>query len=653
MIPNRKRHLIALLMIMGFLATTSFQAQEKLEYRGPLKVGEYSGSAAYSYKLVNGDTLLEGSFLLQRSNLESLMKKEDASFMIKGAFQDNIPNGEWQLQFGEFQSGSQAEVIDYQYRVLVSGRQEEAAGSMIMGKPDGPWKIEVNQIADSKVEKNLFKSSITFENGIPQQSFRIENEGETLVGRFLRSGLAHDEWSLYADGELEAIETWVFNEGTLQKIVVQNEDGIQEMVFGNVEGAPTKTVSLNTDFLRALSLQKTDSMDFPILKGELPKLLQENAGYYQKIDDILSEMSESAFLPEFKFKLAHFPLNDYEKDVLSAIEKSAKAANQSSEILLNSTQFNILKLSDPEALFMYSVVEAIHEKYVLPLNEMTSYIDAGIVDHVSQKQLSLNLFSEGYPQKEIIIKNEKTGTTRSFLLPNAEQYHFKRNDLSAIENIAKYAAQSLDSIQSTLKSTLVQEQQAKELMGIEERLIAANNDIQVLADSLNNDTPSHIVAAIERIKNHAEKELGAYAKTEVLSDKISAAAVLTICFENLKTLGTAVKEMPGQWIEIKELYQDRVWNPFMATVMDEEVKKRITTAYRKVLIPYFFKKIEQDLDCDTAAVLRDQIQSSYQGVLELREGETKKLERKLRKEKDPIKIIKLLQEAVSAKESQE
>lgn len=653
MIPIWKKHGIALLMFMSALATTSLVAQDKLVYRGPLKVGAYSGKAIYDYTLVKSDTILNGSFLLQRSSVEALMKNEDASFLIKGAFQDNLANGIWQFQFGDFKSGKRSEVVDYQYRVLVSGRQEQASGVINMGKPDGAWSITVDDIVDSEVDKNLFKSSFTFENGIPQQSFRIENENETLVGRFLRSGLAHDEWSLYSDAELEATETWVFNEGLLQKIVLQTEGGIDELDFTKVSNSPLKTVSLDANYLKAIRLQKVDSSKNKVLNGALPKLLSENAGYYQKIDALLSELGKSSFLPEYKVKLPYYPLNEEERKRLLAIQKSAAAANHSSEILLNSTQFNILKLSDEDALFTYRVVEALQEKYVVPLKEMASYIDGNILDYVLREQLFASLFPEGYPQKNIRIKNETTGELKSFELPDSGNYDFKGNNLSAIENIAKYAAQSLDSIQLTLKSTLEQEQRAKELVDVEEKLIAANAKLQVLADSLDNETPAYIVVAIERIKSFADEELAAYAKTEVLTEKIADAERLTKCLVNLHELGESVLQIPAQWLEIEKLYQDRVWNPFMATVMDEAIKKRMTNAYRKVVTPYFLKEIEQNLNCDIAAVLRKQIQGSYQTLIQLRAVDTKKLERKLRKEKDPKKIINLLQEATSPKENQE
>jgi hypothetical protein len=94
--------------------------------------------------------------------------------------------------------------------------------------------------------------------------------------------------------------------------------------------------------------------------------------------------------------------------------------------------------------------------------------------------------------------------------------------------------------------------------------------------------------------------------------------------------------------QIGETYQDAVWNPFMAVIMNEEVKKRITTAYRRDLIPFFLDKVENQLSCENAGPLAEMMDQVHQRMLELREEDTSKLERKLRREQDPIAILELI-----------
>ena len=187
MVTNRSIGALKIFVLGLFVCLPwSSTGQEQLEYSGPFKVGKYEGEAQYGYTLVEGDTLLNGAFNMQRSSLEALLENEDISFSFDGSFKNNYPEGPWSFQFGEFQSDRKTQVVDYQYQLKVSGIQQEASGEIRQGKPNGNWTHIINRIKESEIEQTLFKSLITFDNGIPQQSFRIENRNSTLVGRFLR-----------------------------------------------------------------------------------------------------------------------------------------------------------------------------------------------------------------------------------------------------------------------------------------------------------------------------------------------------------------------------------------------------------------------------------------------------------------------------------
>ena len=69
----------------------------------------------------------------------------------------------------------------------------------------------------------------------------------------------------------------------------------------------------------------------------------------------------------------------------------------------------------------------------------------------------------------------------------------------------------------------------------------------------------------------------------------------------------------------------------------------------KTLIPHFITEINTSLSCENAVILSNQIIHTNSRMIELREKDTKKLERKLRKEKDPREIMKLLHQQSSIK----
>ena len=70
--------------------------------------------------------------------------------------------------------------------------------------------------------------------------------------------------------------------------------------------------------------------------------------------------------------------------------------------------------------------------------------------------------------------------------------------------------------------------------------------------------------------------------------------------------------LPERWEEIQQEYRDDVWNPFTAILMSEEIKKRITTSYRQVLIPFYLDQITNNLSCTNAPQLVAKLDFSSQ-----------------------------------------
>lgn len=638
-----KKQLQSLLLL--FFLCCQANAQENLRYKGELTVGRYQGNADYGYTVIDGDTLLNGSFRLKKTNLDSLLKKQDYSFDFSGSFLNNFPNGAWNFRFGEFQSNNKSQVIDYQYRVAVSGVHEEARGLILKGKPDGNWIFELSKIEDSKVAQTLFKSNITFDNGIPQKNFIIENDSITLAGRFLRNGLAHDEWSLYKSYGLSASENWLFSNGVLNQIETELDGAVTiTPVYGKYSG-DTKTINLDKKYVQAIALYQSANANAVVEKGgEMQRLLAENAAYYKKIDAILSELGESSFLPEFKVKVPYFPLTDDENQLLNLIKTNYKTSKEISTSFLEDTQLNILKLSNQDAAFNYEVIKKITKDFLNPISKLLAYQNQEITEFAPRNQLFSRLWTSEKPSTtiEVNVVMGVTNTVQTFSLDSKEEFDFTSTNLESLVQLSEYALQCLTSIENKLKTKLTNSKRKQELIIKEEELIAQQKTLQSLIDSVIVDSPSTIRTVLNKLKKHSEESLVSYALLTDLEPKLLKAQKLLVCYQQLEVLSKNIAKLPEQEEAIKERYKDRIWNPFMATLMDEEVKKRITTVYKRVLVPYFLEQVKEDFRCSKAADLNILMKNTQQRMLELRTENTSKLERKLRKINDPLTVFELL-----------
>ena len=76
--------------------------------------------------------------------------------------------------------------------------------------------------------------------------------------------------------------------------------------------------------------------------------------------------------------------------------------------------------------------------------------------------------------------------------------------------------------------------------------------------------------------------------------------------------------------------------------MDEQVKKRILNTFDDVLLPFFLGEINKKLSCEQAKNLDALIENTYQKILEIRNLNTRKLERKLKRTKQPKEVLELM-----------
>tara|TARA_B100000949_G_scaffold52597_1_gene46247 strand:- start:3416 stop:5335 length:1920 start_codon:yes stop_codon:yes gene_type:complete len=637
MIQPFKKWLLPLFFLLVLPLST--YGQELKTYEGPLQVGPYQGKAVYQYSIIDLDTVFNGDFQLRKSNLETLMEQKDSSFGFTGYFDKGVANGPWEFQFGEFNTNNQSQVVDNEYRVLISGVQEIGTGDLAQGKPDGTWTYTINQIKDSQIEKTLFKSTISFDEGVPQQNFQIENDTSVLVGRLLRDGLAHDEWSFYGTETVDDMENWFFDDGLLRSVQMESD----EISIFNADLPSYQTIDLDAGFIALLE----SILDSENGKSHVANLLEQHLEYYKKINGVLGHLGNAGFKPNMKVRVPHYPLDSLQNKTLEQIASDYKVAADLSKTILENSHLNIVKRTDPEALFYYNATEKINEEFLSPLETLVSHINLEIVQHQPIPELLNRLWPNGKPSTAIRVTNEK-GETRVFSLPSSGEFEYEGDDLLSVGAMATYARMSLEYIKGSLASRLTNDEQLQMLNGLEEELIELNKGLEREMDSVSG-LSSDYVTALDQLKQLANSSLTTYADIENPNEKLEYGRGIKACLSELTALAQNIKSIPARREEIKKEYTDAVWNPFMANVMEEEVKKRIVGAYEDILIPYFIDTVTENVSCTNAGQLNDQMENTHQIILDLRHKDTKKLERKLRREKRPQAVLTLLQEQSTLK----
>ena len=392
------------------------------------------------------------------------------------------------------------------------------------------------------------------------------------------------------------------------------------------------------EILKIKQSSQQASVDF---KEGLYGLLKENENYYRKIDRILSELGKSEFIPAFKVIVEHYPLDSLEVRQLDSLRIFVEKAKSTGDALLDDTQLNILKLSDNESAYLYATLEAISDQYLNPLARILEYQDFQIHDLISREELFNSLWIKELPSAIIQIDSEEELERSTYSGPGAENYQFTDRNITTALAMAEYATKSIESIEIVLAEKLKTEKSQQDLSALEKQLIDQSEVLKQLIDSLSINSSGSVSQILDNINKISASNLSEYAALEDVDRKMDFGQSSLNCLILLQHLSNSVGSLQAKDEEIKAKYMDAIWQPFISVVMEEEVKKRITAAYRKILIPHLLDRMLNELKCDNAAYFNDLLGMLHTRMFELREEDTSKLERKLKREQDPLEILDL------------
>ncbi len=621
------------------ISTLTLSAQETKKFLGARVIGNYKGVANFEYVLRDKDTIFEGKF--EFGNItKSTNEVNSKPIIVNGSYKNNVPDGQWVFQFGNFVSEGKKELINYKYVIGVSGIQKSIHLNFDTGKPKGNWLIQIDSLKNSEVIKILFKSDINYENGLPQKSFRIETNNEFMVGRLLRNGIAHDVWSLYTKQGIGELENWHFTDGQLKNINLLINDDNKQISLDYGKSIDNATIYLDTHYLDIMELRLQQQDTSHIFDHGISNLLKIDAENYKLITNFFKELGTPVKIPGFKVNVPIFPLSQSQQSSLTEIRALYKKADTIINTVLSDSQLNILKLNDTKTRFFYDMAQKIHDDYLNPISQLIRYEQEDVLQHISREDLIEGLWPNGFPEKIIKLK-DSLNRDRSYASDNST-YDFSEQNLEGVLKLTRFTSEISEKLKSDLQQILSSKKRKKTFIDQEKLLITQANSLKKHLDSINKGLPKDIESTLENIRSFTDQNLKLYAQMEEDTAKLNYNKSLIECFKKAKALSITVRDIPKKTKEINEAYVNQVWNPFTATLMDEDIKKRITKAYIKQVIPYYLNEINENLSCANASKISEGITQLQARMLVLKDEDTRRLERKLKRNEDPLDVLKIL-----------
>ncbi|PRP68139.1 hypothetical protein BST86_14090 [Nonlabens agnitus] len=613
------------------------QSFAQKRFDGPYQIQNVKGIATFNYVVQEGDTLKTGDFTFTNEQQTDLKPVR-----IKGQFKDNKPSGSWEYSYGEFVPLDRQELVGLSYVTKLDGFKKSINGNYENGLPEGSWIIAIDSVKNSEIAGNHYRSEITYENGVPQRSFRIDVPDQFMIGRLLRDGRAHDTWTLFSKDGISEDENWTFANGLLTELNIKTSDSKdKQFYFDYNETNKMVTIPLDRHYLdiMELRLQRRDTVHF--FDHGLSTLLKQNSTYLHEIEGQMQDIGAAVKLATGTVKVPLYELTNKERKTLDRIAAIYDKSRDAAVSIRTNSQLNLARLTDQQTALLYNAIVTIDTTNLKTLGKLSRLHGEEVTQHILRKELINGLWPLGLP--DTTIKTIDTANVQQVYRHNISS-SYNRFDfaLDDVEELARFSYEVIKEIQGQLNVKTTAIKRKPLYLSEEDKLVAESTVFKEMIDSLATIQREDIAKTLRAMQKNTEKQLTQYVKMPENDEKLNRAKQLTACINNKKLLINTLVNIPNRQEALKKKYTEDVYVIFTATFMEEQVKKRITKAYEDYLLPYLLQQVQDGLECGSYQEWIEQYETLNSKLTTLRDEDTQRLERRLKREEDPQEILKLL-----------
>jgi len=647
-------YLIFLLFLIQFQLFSQVRTIENNTY---ILSDSTRGKANYQYTLSRKDTLKNGRFEFFYSQFDTT---SEAIFSKKftGYFKENKKDKAWTYSQKELIQSPEKQIKDYEIVRTASGTEFMVNAFFNGGKATGQWNVSHHTIVNSKPQDTLLHIQLSFLEGRPTGALTALNKSALLKGSFEGKGRPHGSWVMQHKGlGMPVLEFRTYDEGVLKEHFFMVEQERVEVVHLGLDMTPDgeneswETFTVGQDYFKIISFAKAgfekkkninlSDATLELLLSNSDMLFQQALTRFGKNQDLnywqLVEGSQPIVYPIFKVR--KFPFKPEEKKQIETVISKIKKIDALLERFFEQPELEINK-------YGFKDLSQFFAKLVLHKNELENWlllsnkIENPSFEYVDRSEVFKSILPEiNYPEKVIyLFKDQEIEEPFSFSSQNSITFTSWQDVLSFLQNKEK----KIQELITGSNKILDQVKRQTELSVLEKDLVKARDTVLVLYNNNSeredyNDFHKRLAPKVRDFVNEKFKE---YASLS-LEEKNSSIYFYIECFEDLQLVYEKSSDFPRKINRLDELYTRTTFNPYLMSNMDERVKSRVYEAYEKYLLPYLLEKLETNLDCKENLNRTRTIEMLYSRMLELREQDTKQMERDLRRVKDPEEIIKI------------
>jgi hypothetical protein len=663
-----KRFYFPLIILFSTL-TTHIVAQQRESYSGPYQLNDSEkGHAKFNYFLdEEGGMVKTGPFSFNKEYL-----KDENTFIqrdFSGKYKDGLKEGKWVYLNNTFDINIRTVTVGLQLLADLNGSRSKLEGNYREGKAHGPWKLEVQEIKDGRVVGIAQKANLNFNDGKMVGDYYFEDADEDyplkVRGSYSEDHFFDGEWVLeYVADSIPIIERRFYDNGFLLKLELhdkQNDitlfDLEYEMVRERLSRARAGEEDLGyaignrrfgflfddgfPDFSEKEVGQSSGNEILHRVKGiiadreieglNLPGILELQAGGTRRFEYTYSTAEQQAL------ENLDQDLSQYISDIQKFVNNSTLALNRQRSDSLAFT-FKFLDNTLNKFIVLQENVEMLQSEEFKYQSKETFFQD-GIEGIKKQDTITYTYDDE---ERVRVFDNEVSVRNGAGIIFNIQKYVERRQ--AVVDQMDPFVRQQIKEIERDM----VSQQLEDEMLMIIDSVSAVYNIERGMNQMDEQGIPLRpsLIDLYEVYQRRLDSKMQEYSNVEG--------------FENKQEIGLSILELSQIYIEayqavgripeyietLDQAYTKLSYNPYMDRYdIATRIKRNIYFAAVDYLIPGLRNAIVHAEDFREIPSSKKDLEESVERLIEiskLPDSETRSIERRLRRETRPDRILRLL-----------
>lgn len=649
---RQMRCVIAALSVFNLLLFMPSVAQDRISYT----LGDsLSGFAACPMAVKGGESSFDGPFSFDATEPLGDGDERFKAVSFQGLYAQGVKEGDWMFSYRVLAPVGDVALSAYRFEQASKGTDYNISGNFSNGLAQGEWKAYHLTIEESEVVDTTLMIHGAFNKGVPAGAFNGQLDGLMISGQFTTDGLVHGTWT-FTDERENYSEIRAFVDGVLVKhYFVGRRQEVDSVRYIGLDATPGEgeewreidATGLFFDVMRLTNVNEVGEAakaGYSYDRTERSNQLMRRALYTLKGSEsggVWSCLPGSEPLRQARVKLRYYPYSEGDKEALSEGLAHYDKIRNHCKRFFDDPVVDIGRYSYEDVAYYYEVF-SVFKNEALKLGGVLEELSNPAFEYLDRSLLFPKIAPEVVLPNEISYEFKDSLRVREF--PSLQVVESADELIRLLDDYLEVIEKKLLEIQSDVDQILEQYKREVELAENEKELIALRDQV-IARYTMQDDTEDYNAFHADLstvVEEQVRSTFKSYGERDI-ETRASEIGDLIACYQSYLELFDALKKVPLRLERIEEAFTRTLWNPYTYTYMDERVKERVYRAYEQVVLPAVLDDLRTNLNCTTVQSKPQNFVELYNRMLEIREQDTKQVERQLRRTSDFNEVVELLE----------